>query len=78
MKNSADVKVRSIDVGGNKQLDHTLQDHYVLKQAVNLRQGPKYPVYCWIIERTRSFENWNWPKTNPTPVSLAKAGFLRR
>jgi len=70
--------VRSVDVGpdneGNEYLNHALQEHYVLKQFVNLWQGPKYPAYCSLIDRVRSFENINWPKTNPTPVLLVRSG----
>jgi len=47
-----------------------------MKQAVNLWQGPKYPAYCSLIERVRSFENIDWPETNPTPVKLADSGFF--
>ena len=69
-----------VDVGpdrhGNKFLNCALQKHYVLKQAVNLWQGPKYPAYCSLIDRVRSFENVDWPETSPTPVSLAEAGFF--
>jgi hypothetical protein len=57
MENSTeDVEVRSIDV--ELDLEHALQEHYVLKQSLNLWQGPKYPGYCSIIEHIRSFENW--------------------
>jgi hypothetical protein len=72
--------VCSVDVGpdrnGSKYLNRTLQEHYFLKQAVNLRQGPRYPAYCSLIDRVRSFENIHWPETNPTPVSLAESGFF--
>jgi hypothetical protein len=60
---SEDVEVRSIDVGpeleGNKHLNRALQEHYILKQAVNIWQGPKYPAYCSLIERARSFRSCN-------------------
>jgi len=75
-----DSWVCSVDLGpdryGNECLNRTLQEHYVLKQAVNLWQGPKYPAYCSLIERVRSFDNVDWPETSPTPVSLAEAGFF--
>jgi hypothetical protein len=78
-KRSADVGPLSIDVEpdlkSNWYLDRSLQEHYVLKQAVNLWHGPKYPSYCALAERIRSFENSKWPETNPSPVSLAEAGF---
>jgi hypothetical protein len=74
------VEVRSInvgpDVGRDEHLEHALQEHYFLKQAVNLWQGPKFPGYCSIIERVSSFENWEWPETKPAPVSLAEVGFF--
>jgi hypothetical protein len=81
MENSTeDVEVCFIDVGldvgRNEHFEHALQEHCVLKQAVNLWQGPKYPGYSSIIERVQLFENWNWPETKPTPVSLAEEGFF--
>ena len=72
--------VCSFDVGpdreGNEYFNRALQEHYVLKEAVNLWQGPKYPAYCSLIDRVRSFKNINWPETNLTNVSLAEAGFF--
>jgi hypothetical protein len=79
MGNSSDSKtvpeeaaVRSADVGpdneGNKYINRTLQKHFVLKQVVNIWQGPKYPAFCSLIDRVRSFENVYWPETGPTPV----------
>jgi hypothetical protein len=35
-----------------------------------------HPSYNSIIARTRSFEHADWHETNPSPVSLAEAGFL--
>jgi len=56
-----EVSVQSIDVGpdtvGNEYLNRTLQEHFVLKQVVNIWQGPRYPAYCGLIYRVRSFEN---------------------
>jgi len=54
MENSTDSKpvledgwVCSVGVGpdrhGNEYLNRALQEHYALKQAVNLWQGPKIP-----------------------------------
>ena len=75
-----DAVVCSVDVRpdreGNEYLIRALQEHYVLRQAVNLWQGPKYTDYCSLIDRVRSFENIDWPETNPTPVSLAELGFF--
>jgi len=72
--------VCSVDVGpdrhGNEYLNRVVQDHYVLKQAVNLWQGSRNPAYCSLIDRVRTFEIIDWPETNPTPVSLAEAGFF--
>jgi len=74
-----DVWVCSVDVApdthGNEYLNRALLEHYVLKQAVNLLLGPKYPTYCSLIDRERSFDNIDWAQTSPTPVSLAEAGF---
>jgi hypothetical protein len=55
-------KVRSVDVGpdlkgvlsideepdlkGNMYLGRSLQENFVVKQAIKLWQGPKYPAYC--------------------------------
>jgi len=75
-----DAVVSSIDVGpdqeGHEYLNRTTQEHYDLKQAVNLWQGPKYTDYCSLIDRVRSFQDSNWPDLNPTPISLAEAGFF--
>jgi len=64
------------DTVGNEYLNRALQEHFVLKQVVNIWQRPKHPEYCALIDRERSFENVVWPETSPTPVSLAEAGFF--
>ena len=64
------------DREGNKKLDFILQEHYALKSAIHLWNGPKYPDYCSLPQRIRSFENSNWSYTYPTPVELAEAGFF--
>jgi len=74
-----EAPVRSVDVGPdevNEYLNRALQGHFVLKQVVNIWQGPKYPAYCSLINRVQSFENIVWPETSPTLVSLAEAGFF--
>jgi len=75
-----DSWVCSVDAGpdkhGNEYLNRTLHEHYVLKHAVNLWQGRRYPAYCSLIDRVRFFENIDWPKTNPAPVSLPVSGFF--
>jgi len=87
MENSSDsntvpeeAPVWFVDVGadneGNEYLNSALQEHFVLKQVVNIRQGPKYPAYCLLIHRVRSFENIVWPETSPTAILLAEAGFF--
>jgi len=47
--------VSSLDVGpdreGNEHLDRALQEHYTMKQAINLWQGPRYPDYHSLIDR---------------------------
>jgi len=72
--------VYSVDVGPNRHgkeyLNRMLQEHYVLKKAVNLWQGPSYPTYCSLIDRVRSLENIDWPETNAAPLSLAESGFF--
>ena len=87
MENSSDsntvpeeASVLSVYVGpgtvGKEYLNRALQEHFVLKQVVNIWQGPKHSEYCALIDRVRSFENVVWPETSPTPVSLAEAGFF--
>ena len=87
MENSSDsntvpeeASVLSVYVGpgtvGKEYLNRALQKHFVLKQVVNIWQGPKYPAYCSLIDRVRSFENIYWPETGPTPVSLAESGLF--
>ena len=75
-----DACVCSVDLGPdrheNEYLNRALQERYVLKQAVNLWQGPKYPAYYSLIDRVRSVENIDWPETNPTPVSYSESGFF--
>jgi len=88
MENSSDsntvpeeAPIRSVDVGpdneGNEYLNRALQEHFVLKQIVNIWQVPRYPAYCALIDRVRSFENVIWPETVPPPVSFVEAGFSR-
>jgi hypothetical protein len=78
MENSTEI--RSVNVGSDdgrdEHLEHALKEHCVLKQAINLWQGPKYPGYFSIIERVRSFQNWDWPETKPAPIYLGEAGFF--
>ena len=38
-----------------------------------MEQGTPLTV---LIDPVRSFENIDWPETNPTPVSLAESGFF--
>jgi hypothetical protein len=58
------------------KLTRQLQEHYALKQAINIFPMPHHPSYNSLIARTRSFENADWPETNPSPISLAEAGFF--
>jgi hypothetical protein len=78
---SEGVEVRSVDVGphlkevlsidvepdlkGNEHLDRRLQENFVLKQAVNLWQGPKNPATCSLAERIIYFESCKWSATKP-------------
>jgi hypothetical protein len=75
------IPVVSCDIGpDNKWMDtklnRQLQEHYALKQAINIFPMPRHPSYNSLILRTRSFENADWPETNPSTVLLAEAGFF--
>jgi hypothetical protein len=75
------IPVVSNDIGpDNKWMDtkhnRQLQEHYALKQAINIFPMPHHSSYNSLIVRTRSFENANWPETNLSPMSLAEAGFF--
>ena len=43
-----------LDVGpdneGNEDLNRALQEDFVLKQVVNIWEGPKYTAYCSLID----------------------------
>jgi hypothetical protein len=56
------------------KLTRQLQEHYALKQAINISSRPHHPAYNTLITRTRSYEHADWPETNPSPVSMAEAG----
>jgi hypothetical protein len=58
------------------KLTRQLQEHYALKQAIYIFPMPHHPSYNSYIARTRSFEHADWPEPNPSPVSLAEAGFF--
>jgi hypothetical protein len=58
------------------KLNRQLQEHYALKQAINIFSMPRHPSYNSLIVLTRSFEYADWPEANPSPVSLAEAGFF--
>jgi hypothetical protein len=74
------IPVVSNDIGPHKWMDtklnRQLHEHYALKQAINIFPMPQHPSYNSLIVRTRFFENADWPETNPSPVSLAEAGFF--
>jgi hypothetical protein len=53
-----------------------VQEHYALKQAINIFPRPHHPAYNTLITRTRSFEHADWSETNPSRVSMAEAGFF--
>jgi len=53
-----------------------LKEYYTLKQAINIWPGPRHPAFSSLITRVKSFEAVDWPKTCPTPISLAEAGFF--
>jgi hypothetical protein len=49
----------------NAKLTRQIQEHYALKQAINIFPRPHRPAYNTLITRTRSFEHADWPETNP-------------
>jgi hypothetical protein len=72
---------RSTDIGPdnfymNVKLKRELEEHFARKQANNIWHGPWHPAFISLIESVKSFEGVDWSETNPTPVSLAEAGFL--
>jgi len=60
----------------NEKLKRQLDEHYALKQAINIWHGPQNPAFKSLIARAKSFEGADWPETRPTPISLAEAGFF--
>jgi hypothetical protein len=60
----------------NPKLTRQLHEHYARKQAINLCPGPQYPACNSLNARVKSFEDADWPEINPTPVSMAEAGFF--
>jgi hypothetical protein len=58
------------------KLTRQLQEQYALKRAINIFPMSNHPSYNSLIARTKSFEQVHWPETNPSPVSLAEAGFF--
>jgi hypothetical protein len=60
----------------NAKLTSQLQEHYALKQAINIFPRPHHPSYNTLLTRTRSNEHADWPETNPSPVSMTEAGFF--
>jgi hypothetical protein len=70
----------STDIGPDNCIDAKLtcqlQEHCVLKQAINIFPRPHHLSYNSLISRTRSFKHAYWPETNPSLVSLAEAGFF--
>jgi hypothetical protein len=73
------IPVVSCDIGPDKwmntKLNRQLQEHYALNKQ-SMFSMPRQPSYNSLTVRTRSFENVDWPETNPSPVSLAEAGFF--
>jgi hypothetical protein len=75
------IPVVSHDIGpDNKCMDikltRQLQEYFTMKQAINIFPMPHHQSYNSLIARTRSFEKADWPETNPSPISLAEAGFF--
>jgi len=60
----------------NAKLKRQLDEHYAVKQAINIWHGPQNPAFTLLIARVKSFEDADWPEIYPTPISLAEAGFF--
>jgi hypothetical protein len=58
------------------KLKRKLEEHFARKQAINIWHGPRHPAFSSLIEGAKCFEGVDWSETNPTPVSLAEAGFF--
>jgi len=56
----------------NTKLKRQLDEHYAVKQVINIWQGPQNPAFTSIIARVKPFEDADWPETYPTPISLAE------
>jgi hypothetical protein len=73
------IEARTTDIGPdsmNPTLSRQLLEHYARKQANNFWPGPCHPAFDSLIDRVQSFEEVYWPETNPSPVSMAEAGFF--
>jgi hypothetical protein len=55
------------------KLTRQLQEHYALKQEINIFPRPHHPSYNTLTTRTRSYENADWPETYPLHISMAEA-----
>jgi hypothetical protein len=70
----------STDIGPdfymNVKLKAELEVHFARKRAINIWHGPRHPAFNSLIEHVKPFEGVDWSETNPTPVSLAEAGFF--
>jgi hypothetical protein len=60
----------------NPTLSRQLLEHYARKQAINFWPGPRHPTFNSHIARVKSFEDVDWPETNPSPLSMAEAGLF--
>jgi hypothetical protein len=73
------VEAGSTDIGPdsiNHKLSRQLLEYYARKQAINFWPGPRHPTFNSLIARVHSFEDVDWPETNPPPISMAEAGFF--
>jgi hypothetical protein len=73
------IEAGSPDIGPdsmNPKLTRQLLEHHARKQAINFWPGPGHPAFNSLIARVKSFEGVVWPETNPSPVSMAKAGLF--
>ena len=66
------------DIGADEYRGHSpiqpINEHIVIKRAINHWTPPKLPTQNLSDARLNSFKNW--PRGSPTPESLSEAGFF--
>jgi len=72
------TNTRSRDIGPDEAREHSpiqsLNEHFVMKHAINHWTPPKHPTYNLIDARLDFFKNW--ARGSPSPESLSEAGFF--